>query len=233
VARRATYFFDFQSSAPYLLVSGGWEFMDTKGNKPSPQVINGLAKAFDLMKYDIGLLAQGEADGMDKTLLPLDSTRKTARSEPVKVVTTSTGDRIGFIRLPSLPKGEDVPSKKMIQKISLMVKKEQEQVKLLIALSDWGWIAEREYLAQNPTYVPDILMGSGYGSGVSGRIQADKRCFWIRPYDKGRTLCEIEIFNWPDRTTKFEWEAPADIKALSVGLGDQYQDNPDVSAILH
>jgi len=234
VARRATYFFDVhKTDAPRMLVSGGWEFMRPEGEKPASQVLNGLAKSFDLMKYDVGLLAQGEAIAMNDAGVVSESWRKTAKDEPFTVIESSNGDKIGFLRFPSLPKGVDMPSANLINEISKAVKKERDNVRLLIGLSDWGWVGEREYLAQNPDFAPDFLFGSGRGSGVNGRIEADGRCVWVRPYDKGRTVSEVQVYTWPGRTGSFEWKEPDNIKSLSTGLGDQYNDNPAVGAILH
>lgn len=205
--------------------------MHPEGDKPTQDVLSALAKSYDLMNYDVGLLPRDESIALEG--VALDTSRRTADEEPFTVITTATGDRVGFLRFPSLPDGEDIPSDRLIAKISAAVKEQQSAVRLIVALSDWGWVGEREYLAQNPDFVPDILLGSGRGSGVNGRIDADDRCTWVRPYDKGRTLSEVKIFSWPDRTSSFTWDTTDSIKTLSIGLGDQYQDNPDVGALLH
>ena len=206
--------------------------MRPEGEKPAPEVLNGLAKSFDLMKYDIGLLAKDEAAALNDAGVVAESWQKTAIDAPFTVVQSKNGNKIGFMRFPSLPNGEDIPSADLIRKITKAVKKERDNVRLLVALSDWGWVGEREYLAQNSDFVPDFLFGSGRGSGVNGRLEADERCIWVRPYDKGRTVSEIQVYAWPDRSASFSWEEPDNIRTLSTGLGDQYQDNPDVSAIL-
>ncbi|MBI9078167.1 MAG: hypothetical protein JEY79_00320 [Pseudodesulfovibrio sp.] len=206
--------------------------MRPEGKKPTLQALNGLAKAFDLMKYDIGLLAQSEADVFHDAGATSENWRKTEEIVPFTIIKSSNGDKIGFLRFPSLPKGEDIPSGNLIKKISKAVKNEQNNVRLIVGLSDWGWVGEREYLAQNPDFVPDFLFGSGRGSGVTGRIEANGRCAWVRPYDKGRTVSEVLLFGWPERSASFAWKELGNFKALSIGLGDQYHDNPDVSAIL-
>lgn len=231
MARRATYFLDIHKAEnPRLLVSGGWEFANPGGNVPTNDVLTSLVKAYDYMQYDIGLLSEKEAEVFAGK--QYDKTRRTAEEEPFSVIETKKGDKIGFIRFPSLPEGQDVPSQRLIDKITAALQKERSNVDLLVALSDWGWVGEREYLAENRDVVPDILLGSGYGSGVNGRIQADGRCIWVRPYDKGRTICEINIFDLPTRTSPFTWKQSGSIQTQSIGLGDQYSDNPDVGALL-
>lgn len=206
--------------------------MPPKGAKPDMKILSALAKAFEFMKYDVGLLSQGEARVMGGNV-KIDTIRHTAEETPFSVVLSPNEDKIGFLRFPSLPNGQDVPSEKLIKRITKIVKEEQANVRLLVGLSDWGWVGEREYLAQNPENVPDLLLGSGRGSGVNGRLGANDRCLWVRTYDKGRTLSEIQIFAWPERTSSFTWDKPNSINTLSIGLGDQYQDNPDVGALLH
>jgi hypothetical protein len=233
VARRATYFFDIhKTDAPRILVSGGWEFMRPDNQISDPERLNGLAKSFDFMKYDIGLLASGEAKVFSDAGMVAEGWRKTAKEASFTIIKSSNGDKIGFIRFPSLPNGKDIPSSDLIKKIAKTIKKERDNVRLLVGLSDWGWVGEREYLALNPNFVPDFLFGSGRGSGVNGRLEANNRCVWVRPYDKGRTINEIQVYTWPDRSTQFTWKEPDNVKTISIGLGDQYQDNQDVSAIL-
>lgn len=233
MARRATYFFDVHTSqAPRLLVSGGWEFMNPDGATPDPRILESLIQAYRLLGYDIGLAGQAEAETLAHLGIEPEPVRQTAENTPFTVIETASGDRIGFIRFPSLPQGRDIPPQRVIEEISRLIKQERNSVRLLVALSDWGWVGEREYLAQKPDFVPDILLGSGRGSGVNGRIEADGRCLWVRPYDKGQTVSQIQVQSWPERTASFKWSEPGTIMPTTVGLGDQYEDNPDVGAIL-
>ncbi|QGY41140.1 hypothetical protein GM415_13720 [Pseudodesulfovibrio cashew] len=206
--------------------------MRPKGDLPSPELVAGLAKAYDLMKYDVAMLGRNEADFFAKAGIAPDRNRKTAEEEPFTVIHTSEGASVGFLRFPSLGEGENIPSPKLIDRITASIKTKRDNVDLLVALSDWGWVGEREYLGQNPEYVPDILLGSGLGSGVVGRLLADRRCAWYRPYDKGMTVIEAQVLAWPDRTKPFAWSEPDNLRSLSIGLGDQYPDNPEVSKIL-
>ena len=191
-----------------------------------------LAKALHLIKYDVGFLADGEASALSGKDVPFDATRMTASEAPVTVIVTQRGDEISFIRFPSLPKGQRVPPREIIDKLSRKISAEREKSRLVVGLSDWEWIGEREYLAQNPRFVPDILLGSGLGSGVNGRAEAKGKCLWVRPYDKGRTIGKIELLAWPNRTRSFNWKLSGNVRCTSVGLGDQIMDNPDVNALL-
>ncbi len=200
---------------------------------PSDTELEGLARSYDIIRYDVGLLGKEEAQALKEAGVKADASRKTFQESQFAVATLKDGAKVGFLRLPSLRAGRDIPSPELIKKISTSIKEKRKEVKLLVALSDWGWAGEREYLAQNPEAVPDFLFGSGAGSGINGRIQADGRCVWVRPYDKGRTVNEVQVYAWPDRSKPVEWKEPDNLRSLSIGLGDQYEDNKEISAILH
>ncbi|MFH1913994.1 MAG: hypothetical protein ABIK45_06955 [Pseudomonadota bacterium] len=199
---------------------------------PDPRIVERLITAFGMMPYDIGLIGRFELENLSRMGLEPEPFRQTAEAAPFTVLETPAGDRIGFLRFPTLPMGEDIPSKKQIEAISRQIEHERDSVRLLVGLSDWGWVGEREYLAQRPRLVPDILLGSGRGSGVNGRIEANGRSLWVRPYDKGQTVSEIRVLAWPERSGDFRWAEPATIVPVTVGLGDDYFDNPEVDAVL-
>lgn len=206
--------------------------MRPNGAVPSQEFLNRLAKAYDLMKYDVALLGQEEADVFEEAGAKPDTTRKTARQATITKVTIDGGKTIAFLRFPSMRSGDDMPSDKLMNRISAMIREVKNSSDLIIGLSDWGWVGEREYLANNPDSIPDVLFGSGLGSGVDGRVEADGRCVWIRPYDKGRTISELQVIKWPERSKGYVWKEPDNFMVLSTGLGDKYSDHPDVSALL-
>lgn len=234
MARRATYFFDVhKTESPRILVSGGWEYLEPLNPEEAvPAELTKLAKAYDYMKYDVAFMGENEARHLAQLGVKVEPNRKTTQTEQVTTVSTADGRKVAFIRFPSLPKGDDIPSEELIAKVSMLTKRAYNEADLLIGLSDWGYVGEREYLAQDPEYMPDFLFGSGHGSGVTGRFTANSRCGWYRPYDKGRTVIEVRLNAWPDRTKPFEWKEPDTILSLSFGLTDNYKDHPDVSAIL-
>lgn len=206
--------------------------MNYDGTLPETRVLERLIQAYGLLRYDVGFFGHSEAEALAQLGFEPDPVRQTAEAAPFTVIEIETGDRIGFIRFPSLPQGKDIPSKRLIGDISRQIRQKLGEVRLLVAFSDWGWVGEREYLAQKPDFVPDILLGSGRGSGVNGRIEAEGRCLWVRPYDKGQTVSQIQIQSWPERNASFKWSEPGTIMPTTVGLGDQYDDNRDVGAIL-
>jgi len=232
VARRATYFFDVHKTAsPRVLVSGAYEYARPGYAPPSPTTLKALADAYDMMGYDLGILSSAEAEALKSAGITPPSWQKEANQYPFAIVKLPSGEDIGFMRFPDLPEGADVPSPEMIDSISQSIEQQSSKVRLIVALSSWGWAGEKEYLINNPTHVPDFLLGSGPGSGANGRIMADNRCVWVRPYDRGRSISEVKILSWPDRKKPVAWQEMKNYMTLSIGLDDSYQDNPDVAAV--
>ncbi|NDV19192.1 hypothetical protein GO013_07135 [Pseudodesulfovibrio sp. JC047] len=231
MARRATYFFDARASTPSLfLISGAWEFMRPQGTLASTSVLRSHIRAYSFMQYDIGFVSKEEKDILAQKGMQRPSWQQSHDEAPVTFLTTKTGDKVAFVRFPSLPPGEDTPNTQLITHIEQSIKSVTPQVQLVVGISDWGWLGENEYLRNNSRYVPDVLLGSGRGSGLNGRLLAEDRCIWVRPYDKGRSLCKVQIFEWPTRKNSFAWSVSKNYNTSSIGLNDTYADNPDVAA---
>lgn len=201
------------------------------GNPGLAKTMTAMNKAYGLMGYDVGLLSPGEAEALRADSIPVWPWQKTAREEPYTVVTVEGGRMVGFLRFPSLRPGEDMPSEELVRTLSARIKKERGGVDLLVGLCDWGWVAENGYLQSSPEAVPDILLGSGSGSGVNGRILADGRTVWVRPYDKGRSLAEVAVYQWPFRENSFAWKEATNYKTSSIGMNDTIKDNPEVGSL--
>lgn len=219
------------TDAPRLLVSGGWEYFRPNGNPGLTKTMVALSKAFNAMHYDVGLLAEREAEALAEDGVPRWPWQKTAEEAPFTVLEIAGGRKVGFLRYPSLPQDAEKPSEALIARLSKAIKADRDKVDLLIGLCDWGWVAESDYLKSNPTQVPDMLFGSGGGSGINGRVQADGRCLWVRPYDKGRSLAEVNVLQWPKRENSFAWEEAKNYTSASVGMNDAIKDDPEIDAL--
>nr|WP_243546254.1 hypothetical protein [Pseudodesulfovibrio tunisiensis] len=223
---------EHEADSPTLRVGGGFEFMHKAGPVPEPASLSALAKALNFMKYDLGLLAEAETDALRDAGIGLDGAWHSAEDHPFTTVVLPSGKRIGFLRYPELRGDDEVPSSALLKKVRFQVREHRSKVDLLIGMSDWGWIGEREYLAGSSDDMPHILLGSGRGSGVNGRLNNAGNCIWVRPYDKGRTVSEIRVSALPGPNPDFKWNNLDTVSVKAVGLRDNIADNPEVSAIL-
>lgn len=211
-------------------MSGGFEYIRPQGSPQPKETLTALAAAYDRMEYDVGLLTPDEAQLFSRLGVTPPAWQKTADQEPFYSIPVE--DKVvGFVRFPSLKEGEEMPSDALVSEITALLKRKRGGVDLLIALSDWGWQAEREYYEKDPEVVPDFLLGSGYGSGINGRLRADNRSVWVRPYDKGRSVCVIEVFKWQKPENPFAWKVTINYKTSSVGLNDDIEANKGVDAL--
>lgn len=191
-----------------------------------------LSRALGIMGYDVGCLSRDEAGFLAGFGIAPPAWQRTAKDAPVTIVTTAAGDKVGFLRFPPLPPGADGPSEETMDRLSRAIGQLRRDVRLVVALSEWGWVGEQEYLSAEPKDLPDILLGSGNGSGVNGRILGSGRCLWVRAYDKGRSIAEISILKWPDRKNSFAWNPGTNYNTKSIGMNDLIKDNPAVDAVL-
>ena len=132
---------------------------------PYPEVLASTAKAMDMMSYDAGFLSQKESDMLARLGITPPLWQQTASAAPFTTLATASGEKIGILRFPSLKTKNGKPGKELIDRLSRDIRKYHKTVRLIIGLSDWGWLGEQEYLAANPETVPDLLLGSGRGSG--------------------------------------------------------------------
>lgn len=185
-----------------------------------------------MMGYDAGFLSREEVEIFAQAGIKPPSWQQTASTAPFTILRTTAGDKVGVLRFPSLPPNEGKPDKQLIDRLSRDIRRYRKKVRLLIGLSDWGWLGEQEYFTANPEWTPDFLLGSGRGSGVSGRLKVDDQCVWVRTYDKGRSIAEITIYEWPDRKNLFAWNPNGNYKTTSIGLNDSIRDLPAISAVV-
>lgn len=219
------------AESPRLLVSGAYEFLRPGGNPGLAKTMAAMNKAFGRMGYDVGLLSPREAEALRADSILTWPWQKTAEEEPYTVISVDGGRKVGFLRFPSLHPGEEQAPDALVRGLTARIRKERDGVDLLVGLCDWGWVAENGYLQAGLDAVPDILLGSGVGTGVNGRILADGRALWVRPYDKGRSLAEVTVYQWPLRENSFAWEEAKNYKTSSIGMNDTIKDNPEVDAM--
>lgn len=204
--------------------------MRPEGRTPAVPVLKGLNTAFKAMNYDIGLLAEGEAEALQEAGIEPGPWRRTANQEPSTEVKTLDGRTVVFLRFPTLPRGESRASDDVVDALSKLIESKRAVSDLIVGLCDWGWVAENDYQQREGAILPDVLLGSGGGSGVNGRLLND-RCLWVRCYDKGRSLAEISILEWPNRQNLFAWKDAKNYKTTSIGMNDAIKDDPSISAL--
>lgn len=183
------------------------------------------------MKYDVALLTSREACLLMESGIAPARPWMTYKQAPYRQVVLPDGRKVGFIVFPPLPKGSDLPDGGTFLSISKAVTKAKARAELVVALSDWGIVAEREYLAKAPMNMPHILLGSGMGTGIRGQVMADGRILYARSYTKGKAVNTIEVGQWPAKNDDFRWIRGVNITPSLTSLTDRYYGNLKINEI--
>lgn len=148
-----------------------------------------------------------------------------------KVGTTPHQVNVGVIYLPHLPDNErDLPPA-AAREVGAAVKALRAASSVVVGLSDWGYPREQALLSSGEE-MPDLLLGSGPGVGLTGQRMVNGRTIWIRSYTQGKGIERIELLALPERNSTFAWTEGQNIRMSLDGLTDQYADDRQVLNLL-
>lgn len=213
-------------------MAGGYEFLHPVEDVHSPDLLRSLGRAYTVMEYDAGFLSAREKKTLRRAGVALPAAWKNASDAMYREHVLKNGKRVGLLVFPPLPDGADIPDEATLEMIAASVRKARKRNDILVGVSDWGIIAEREYLTHASSDVPDILLGSGRGTGIRGQILAGGRTFFVRPYGQGKSINRIDVLKWPERKASFKWTPREGIHSSLIILNNRYYDNLKINQIL-
>lgn len=183
-------------------MSGGYEFMPQSGHKkPGEVVLPALLKAYEFLDYDLMLVSRIEAGLLEQRERAIPADWRIADVPGTKVL-DSDGVKVGFAWGPGA--GDGFAS--FLEAVEAL----RAEADIIVGLSAWGYTAEMEFLERHPRGV-HILLGSGEGPGLPGKISDDGRTAWVRAYTKGKAVSRIEVLRIPTGPD-FTWTVEEDIR---------------------
>lgn len=233
MARRAAYLLDAsQLHKPAVTVAGAYEFMHRTGNLPSAAFLQAMCESFSHMQYDIGVLSKQEQAVFTSLNIASPKGWMTHDDHPIRLWDVGDGHTVAFVFLPSLPSSTALVSGAIRNKVVKLMEQALSQSNLVVALSDWGGRAERDYLSSiEDEPCPDIFLGSGSGSGVVGLVIAHGRVYYVRSYEKGKAVNRISILAWPRKKKAFEWVRKKNIVSDLIVLDDSFTESLIINQI--
>ncbi|MDK2956899.1 MAG: hypothetical protein PWQ57_2395 [Desulfovibrionales bacterium] len=213
-----------------LVIAGANEFLPPGAPPASDAKARGMAQIFSRMGYDLGLLTPEEAGMFDMLHTGPGPAFKSPRAPEAAMFPLGSNETAAVVMFPALPPGEKQPSLAMIDAVDQAVSEVSSKATIVAGLSPWGYFNEKDYLnqARNPV---DVLLGSGPGLALSGKVAAGGRTVWVRPYSRGKTLMKIEVLQWPDRSRGFQWSKES-VRVVSDPLDDKVRPDPETATIL-
>lgn len=212
-----------------LYIGGPLEL--SKKNKPMPdKKLKPVIEAYKLLNLSVAYMTPVEYQAMQTAGIAVPKSWVDVQGLASKIITTSKGQKIGFIFFPMLKKGVVTPPPDMFMNIDKQVEKLKPETDLVIGLSPWGYMPESGYMAtaKNPV---DILLGSGPGLGLAGRAQRQGESYWTRSYSKGKAVIELILFSLPGHN-KAHWKMKKNIESKIVSLLQKFQPDPKVEQLI-
>jgi hypothetical protein len=196
MARRAGLLASVRSGKPadaVLVLGGPWEFKAPGAPAPAQESLKAIARSFEMMGYDMGLLSPEEAHALSAGGVSLPGWHQTENAGALAFFPSPVG-RVAVIAFPMLDGGALLPGKGQVETVRTLAATARARADLIVALSPWGAQAERFLLERAaPGIRIDVLLGAGNGSSQAGQIANRGRTLWMRPYDKGRTVMRVTI----------------------------------------
>lgn len=217
-----------------VLLGGPWELTRPGRNRTDEGNPAAMVQALELMDYSAGVLAESEHAVLATRNIAAPTGWTVLQATPASRVIATGQGAIGLLLLPENPvvkKGR--LDSKVLESITTMATelRENSRVDLVVGISPWGQRAEQDFLSLAPP-VLDLLLGSGPGSGLTGRLMHDGRTMWVRPYSKGKALNRIEIRELPDGSGSWKWTQGKNIVCSLELLDSGVRPDPTVTNIL-
>ncbi len=197
-----------------LLLGGAYEFLPTSGDSISDKKRNALAKAFQFLNYDLGILSPAEFQFLQNERVGIPQNWISCKKSQIVTKSLVDNKKAAIIILPYLEKGSDIISADILENCASLIKEQREIADIVIVMSSWGYFREKKFLAapEIAETPPDLLLGSGDGPGMTGSLAAKGKTLWVRSYPTGKAVNRIDILQFPERNSDFKWISGNNVK---------------------
>lgn len=217
-----------------MILGGAYEFMLPEGKPDSNDKRDALAKIYSFINYDFGFLSPEENAYLKKSDTGVPHGWNTYSHFNLTKIKLKNGKTVGIVAFPAIKtETKNLPPEIMSEMVESF-KKFKTQADILIGMSPWGYFHEKDMLS-DPQYLEcplDILLGSGDGPGLTGRLVAGNKTLWVRCYPTGKAVSRIDISSWPDNTPDFQWKFGQNIRSLIQSLLKNTREDPKVLNLL-
>jgi hypothetical protein len=218
---------------PCLVLAGPYEFTDDdpfrfghlaeQGRNASPPPAAEAVftrKLQAMLQVDAGWISRNAAAWLNTAAGGIPAGYlEIGREARDRIVQTPAGP-VGIVFFPEGPVPGKGPTPEQARQVLERGKKLRGQVPLLLGISPWGLVAEKNFLPEAGG-IFDCILGGGEGVGF-GFSLAEKvpGLIWLRPDGKGRAVNVLELNRMPDGKTPFAWEEGRTFNARLDFMGE-------------
>ncbi len=186
--------------------------------------------AYEKLGYDRVYITQDERDWLEKYgNRELPQCFKTLGENPIVEVLDIGGVRVGVVGFP-VPQQFFEPTEEDVANIVAAAKTLQDQTDIIVGISSWGREREEFFLTKAEPVI-DVLLGSGPGSGMRGRIEGSGKTYWVRTLTKGKYVLLVDAYQLPGPAADHKWKQSDTIAESFVELDVRIPDDKDVRAL--
>lgn len=191
-----------------------------------------MAAAFDHIRHDLLFVTPDERADLARAGVKTRGYWRGSDHIEEHVLHERGGPKIGVILLPPVPYSARNLPENRIHQLEMAVRRLRAKVRLVVAMSPWGYNLERDLFARaDKNDLPDVLLGSGPGVGQA-LLAAGGKTAWIRAYTEGKSVMRVDVFAWPEHDSTFKWTEDKNIRMSLFGLTDQYQEDPRILTLM-
>jgi hypothetical protein len=154
-----------------------------------------------------------------------------AGEKPASMTFVRGGKTIGVVVFPALPRGAEKAPPAMEQAVAAAAEALRQTTDLVVGMSSWGEKAEAHFLVAQD-HVLHMLLGSGPGKGLLGRLTNDDKSLWVRAYSRGIAINRIDVLKWPSGDTDWVWSFGNNFMVRILPLGDDWPLDMTVHGLL-
>jgi hypothetical protein len=218
-------------------LAGAYELSQPQ-RQASPFSLTVFVPAFAQLGYDFGVLSSTEAkqlmhsnQGPDQQNIP--SGWKLFSSQPQTAVLNHQGIRLGLILFPEAKALSADSSRKnaVFDHLGQTILALDDFCDLTIGLSPWGFNIEQDFL-HSDAYAPALLLGSGSGPAILGKLGNNDRTLWLRPFSRGRAVQVVSLPNPEERSWKDQWKIEDNVHIEFLVLDDTIATNKEMEDLL-
>jgi hypothetical protein len=148
-----------------------------------------------------------------------------------RVIPTPAGD-IGLVFFPQAATPGKAPSQEQEQAALAAGKALRKRCALVLGVSPWGYMGERNFLPK-AIGVYGVILGGGEGVGFGFAVPADaKEILWLRPDSQGRAINRLDLLTLPKQGEALRWTKGNTFEADLEFLDDAVPSDPAMATIV-
>ena len=228
-----------------MILAGPYEFLaddvfvyghraagSAKNSMPGKNEAKTALAAHNLLKADIGWLSTKSAKWLRGATDSLPTGYIEVTQKPITQILESKAGAIGVVLFPEGKIPGQGPTPEQIREVIAAANNIRGKVRLLVGVSPWGYVAERNFIAKEGGDIFGCIMGGGEGVGFSHSLQENPNVLWLRPDSQGRAVNILEILELPALGEAPRWKENTSFRAFLEFLDESIPSEPQMNAII-